>query len=56
VDPLRAATSTAAELLGLDEPAARGSAANLLAVRDPSPRALAHPEQVYNRGVLLRRG
>jgi imidazolonepropionase-like amidohydrolase len=56
VDPLHAATSAAAELLGLSElgSLAVGSQASLLAVRDLGPQALAHPEQVYNRGTLLQ--
>jgi imidazolonepropionase-like amidohydrolase len=56
IDPLQAATSDAAELLGLSGfgSLARGSKADLLAVRDASPQGLATPEQVYNGGALLR--
>jgi imidazolonepropionase-like amidohydrolase len=56
VDPLRAATSAAAELLGLADLGAlrEGAQASLLAVRDLGPQALAHPEQVYDRGTLLQ--
>ena len=54
VDPLQAATSAAAELLGLARPAlVEGSEASLLVVRDQSPAGLANPEQVYNRGTLV---
>ena len=54
VDPLQAATSAAAELLSLPPPAlVEGAEASLLVVRDESPAALAHPEQVYSRGTLV---
>jgi imidazolonepropionase-like amidohydrolase len=53
-EPLQAATSAAAELLGLAKPELiEGAEASLLVVRDESPAALANPEQVYNRGTLV---
>ena len=56
LDPLQAATSAAAELLGLKGlgSLAVGSRASFLAVRDSSPQALANPEQVYGDGVRLK--
>jgi imidazolonepropionase-like amidohydrolase len=55
VDPLQAATGAAAELLGLPDLGSlrEGMAASLLAVRDATPEALAHPQHVYSRGTLL---
>jgi imidazolonepropionase-like amidohydrolase len=49
VDPLRAATADAAELLGLGDLGSLrvGSSACVLAVRDESPASLARPERVY---------
>lgn len=57
VDPLRAATEDAAELLGLADLGALrvGAAASLLAVRDDTPEGIANPERVYAFGNLLER-
>lgn len=54
VDPLRAATRDAAELLGLRDLGrlAVGSLASLLAVRGLDPQSLAHPAWVMNCGRL----
>jgi imidazolonepropionase-like amidohydrolase len=56
VDPLRAATADAAELLGLPDHGrlAEGCAASLLAVRSTKPRDLAGPQWVMNCGKVLR--
>jgi len=56
VDPLRAATADAAELLGLPELGSLrvGAAASLLALRDGTPEGIAHPERVYLDGNLVR--
>ncbi|HEY2028241.1 MAG TPA: amidohydrolase family protein [Myxococcales bacterium] len=55
VDPLRAATADAAELLGLPDLGSLrvGSAASLLVVRDETPESIANPERVYVDGNLL---
>jgi cytosine/adenosine deaminase-related metal-dependent hydrolase len=56
VDPLRAATIEAAELLGYPDLGrlSVGSAASLLAVRGLDPESLARPVWVMNCGTLLR--
>jgi imidazolonepropionase-like amidohydrolase len=55
VDPVRAATSEAADLLGLRDLGrlSVGSTASLLAVRGMSPMQLAEPAWVMNCGKLM---
>jgi imidazolonepropionase-like amidohydrolase len=57
LDPLRAATVDAAELLGLPDFGVleAGAAASLLAVRDQTPEGIANPERVYIDGRLMQR-